>query len=248
MLTPATTAATRFGVLGTRGLKLQVAFTRGATCQYSSLASLAQRQSTARSAKSIPSTKTQSITRKPTRVQCQFAARRHASTTASASGAGGPAPEPSTPPLDWNTFFILRKTRRRFQLVSSIFTMAVGGTAGAMLLINMDMDWLLTKVPMDPFIALGIMTMSFAGLGWLAGPSLGSALFYTFKRGVKKPMAIKESEFFARIKKNRVDPSNSSLSGNAVPDFYGEKISSVAGYRQWLKDQRAFNKKRTSFV
>lgn len=33
-----------------------------------------------------------------------------------------------------------------------------------------------------------------------------------------------------------------------VPDFYGEKISSVAGYRQWLKDQRAFNKKRTSFV
>lgn len=126
--------------------------------------------------------------------------------------------------------------------------MAIGGSAGALLLVNMDMDWLLTKVPMDPFFALGIMTLSFAGLGWLAGPSLGSALFYTFKRGVKKPMAVKESEFFARIKKNRVDPSNSSLSGNAVPDFYGEKISSVAGYRQWLKDQRAFNKKRTSFV
>ncbi|OTA98499.1 hypothetical protein M426DRAFT_40087, partial [Hypoxylon sp. CI-4A] len=156
------------------------------------------------------------------------------------------APESSTPTLDWNSFFTLRKTRRRFQLGSSILTMAIGGTAGAILLVNMDMEWLLTKVPMDPFFALGIMTLGFAGLGWLAGPSLGSALFYTFKRGVKKPMAIKESEFFARIKKNRVDPSNSSLSGNAVPDFYGEKISSVAGYRQWLKDQRAFNKKRTS--
>lgn len=33
-----------------------------------------------------------------------------------------------------------------------------------------------------------------------------------------------------------------------VPDFYGEKISSVAGYRQWLKDQRAYNKKRTTFI
>jgi import inner membrane translocase subunit TIM23 len=34
-----------------------------------------------------------------------------------------------------------------------------------------------------------------------------------------------------------------------VPDFYGEKISSVAGYRQWLRDQRAFNrKKETSFL
>ncbi|KAI1106703.1 Pam17-domain-containing protein [Jackrogersella minutella] len=250
MLTPATTA-TRVGALGTRGLNLQVAFARGATsCPYSSLATLAQRQCTARSssggARSIPSTKTQSsIARRPARVQCQFASRRHASTAAS------PVPESSsssTPTLDWNTFFTLRKTRRRFQLVSSIFTMAAGGSAGALLLVNMDMDWLLTKVPMDPFFALGIMTLSFAGLGWLAGPSLGSAMFYTFKRGVKKPMEIKESEFFARIKKNRVDPSNSSLSGNAVPDFYGEKISSVAGYRQWLKDQRAFNKKRTSFV
>lgn len=142
----------------------------------------------------------------------------------------------------------MRKTRRRFQLVSSLFTMVIGGTAGAVLLVNIDMDSLLAKVPLDPFIALGLITLSCGSLGWLAGPSLGSALFYTIKRGVKKPMAIKEAEFFARIKKNRVDPSNSSLSGNAVPDFYGEKISSVAGYRQWLKDQRAFNKKRTSFI
>ncbi len=57
----------------------------------------------------------------------------------------------------------------------------------------------------------------------------------------------KESQFFTRVKKNRVDPSASSA-GNPVPDFYGEKIQSVAGYRQWLKDQRAFNKKRTTFV
>lgn len=34
----------------------------------------------------------------------------------------------------------------------------------------------------------------------------------------------------------------------AVPDFYGEKISSVAGYRQWLRDQRAFNRKRTGGI
>lgn len=60
-------------------------------------------------------------------------------------------------------------------------------------------------------------------------------------------MTAKEAEFFARIKKNRVDPAVSSA-GNPVPDFYGEKIQSVSGYRQWLKDQRAFNKKRTTFV
>ena len=57
----------------------------------------------------------------------------------------------------------------------------------------------------------------------------------------------KEKEFYARIKKFRVDPSASSMA-NPVPDYYGEKISSVKDYRQWLKDQRAFNKKRTTYV
>jgi import inner membrane translocase subunit TIM23 len=56
----------------------------------------------------------------------------------------------------------------------------------------------------------------------------------------------KEKGFYARIKRYRVDPSAQSFS-NPVPDYYGEKIGSVAGYRQWLKDQRAYNKKRQSF-
>ena len=57
----------------------------------------------------------------------------------------------------------------------------------------------------------------------------------------------KEKEFFNRIKRYRVDPSSQSFS-NPVPDYYGEKIGSVGDYRQWLKDQRAYNRKRQSFV
>ena len=52
----------------------------------------------------------------------------------------------------------------------------------------------------------------------------------------------KDSAFFNRIKRHRVDPTASSLA-NPPPDYYGEKIGSVAGYRRWLKDQRAFNLK-----
>ncbi|EQK97321.1 Mitochondrial import protein Pam17 [Ophiocordyceps sinensis CO18] len=82
-------------------------------------------------------------------------------------------------------------------------------------------------------------------MGWLIGPSLGNQVFYLVNRHVKVQMMAKESEFFARVKQHRVDPSNSSA-GNPVPDFYGEKIQSVLGYRRWLKDQRAFNKKKTA--
>ncbi|GAW14447.1 hypothetical protein ANO14919_038500 [Xylariales sp. No.14919] len=249
MLAPTTTAvAARFVTLGSRGLQLPAALARGASCpSAATFTSLARQPCAVRvSSRQLSTQISSQTTRKSTTVRCQFAARRTA-TTASTASSSASSPPP-TPKLDWNGFFQLRKTRRRFQLASSIVTMGIGGTAGAMLLVNMEMDWLLSKVPMDPIFALGIITFSFAGLGWLAGPSLGSTIFYIFKRGVKRPMAVKESEFFNRIKKNRVDPTNSSLSGNAVPDFYGEKISSVAGYRQWLKDQRAFNKKRTSFV
>lgn len=153
----------------------------------------------------------------------------------------------TTVPLDWNTFFQLRKTRRRIQMVFSGVGGIVGGLAGGMFLGSGVAEPLLGQVPLDPFVTLGLMTFGFSALGWLVGPSMGNAVFYAWKRQFRTQMTTKEVQFFARIKKNRVDPTNSSA-GNPVPDFYGEKISSVAGYRQWLKDQRAFNKKRTTFV
>lgn len=191
MLT-STTHVTRLGGLGSRALQLQSALARGAA-----VASRAQRQIPAKAVRHM-STRT-----KPAHLQCQFAARRFSSTTASAS-------ESSTPTLDWNKFFTLRKTRRRYQLGCSVATMVAGGSVAGLVLINIDMEWL-GKIPLDPFITLGLMTMSSAALGWLAGPSIGSAFFYMAKRGVKTPMAIKEAEFFTRIKKNRVDPSVSSV-------------------------------------
>ncbi len=66
------------------------------------------------------------------------------------------------------------------------------------------------QVPLDPFVTLGLMTMACAGMGWLVGPSLGSQVFYLMNRRYKTQMMEKESEFFTRVKKNRVDPSNSS--------------------------------------
>ncbi|KAH6650379.1 mitochondrial import protein Pam17-domain-containing protein [Chaetomium tenue] len=149
--------------------------------------------------------------------------------------------------LDWNSFFQLRKARRRWQSGFSVVGALGSGSGGALVLSSGMADGLVSQIPLDPLITLGLMTLSCAALGWLVGPSLGSAVFNALKSKYKGPMAVKESEFFARIKKHRVDPSASSVR-NPVPDFYGEKISSVAGYRQWLRDQRSFNKKKGGFV
>lgn len=207
MLTSTTSCFARVGGLGARSFQLQTttAVPRAA-CPYSSWASLAQRQFAAQMSRRIASkTTAASATAVSKSVFASSIVRRQASTAAAA------APSSAAPNLDWNSFFTLRKTRRRIQLISSICTTIVGGGAGALLLVNQDLDWLLGKIPMDPFFSLGLITLSFAGLGWLAGPSVGNAIFYTFKSGVKSPMAVKEAEFFARIKKNRVDPTSSSV-------------------------------------
>lgn len=206
MLT-STTQLTRFGVLGARGLQFQSALTKGA-----SIASLVQRQFAVKASKSIctASTNKRAVKKPATTLQCQFAARRYASTT---TGSTAATPLPG---LDWNTFFTLRKTRRRYQLACSVVTMLIGGSVAGLVLINIDLD-ALGKLPLDPFITLGLITMGSAALGWLAGPSLGSTIFYIVKRGVKTPMATKEIEFFARVKKNRVDPSVSSVGNPGKP-------------------------------
>ncbi|CAN8099664.1 unnamed protein product [Discula destructiva] len=200
-----------------------------------------------------PLTAANPTTTTPTTLLLQF--RRHASTDATRDANAAAArdasraiaADPTSPALDWNTFFQLRKTRRRWQVAFSVVMSLATGTGAAVLLSTGVADPITSTVPLDPVMTLGLVTLGFIALGWLLGPSLGNALFYLVKSKYKVPMTVKEGQFFARIKKNRVDPSNDST-GNPVPDFYGEKISSVAGYRQWLKDQRAYNKKRTTFI
>jgi mitochondrial import inner membrane translocase subunit TIM23 len=92
-------------------------------------------------------------------------------------------------------------------------------------------------------VSLGLTTFAGMGAGWLLGPIFGNFLWRTLHRSQITEFAEKEKVFFERIRKHRVDPRGASAN-NPVPDYYGEKIGSVAGYRRWLKDQRAFNRKR----
>ncbi|KAJ9605224.1 TIM23 complex component [Cladophialophora chaetospira] len=161
---------------------------------------------------------------------------------ASTSTASSTSP-PSA--LDWNTFFRMRTVRRRYSLASSILT-SLGSTGGALYTFSEfpDLADSITKViPTDPIISIGIATLSSTLLGWLIGPAFGNAVWRLSHRTRLRDFNIKERGFFERVKKHRVNPSGASTN-NPVPDFYGEKVGSVAGYRRWLKDQRAFNRKR----
>lgn len=86
----------------------------------------------------------------------------------------------------------------------------LGGAVGTVVLAEGFAEPLIAQVPLDPFFTLGIMTMACAGMGWLVGPTLGNQVFYIINRRFKTQMMQKEGEFFARVKRHRADPTNSS--------------------------------------
>ncbi|OQO07671.1 hypothetical protein B0A48_07368 [Cryoendolithus antarcticus] len=201
--------------------------------------------------------------RKPTQI-LSAASFRNASTSTSAAAPSvlvpegttvrsrvPPTPSPTPGPgqaelLTWNRFFELRRKRRWVSTGASVLT-AVGTVIVAVPIINaQDIDtWGAQISGMDPMIVLGVTTMGVALLGWLAGPTFGNAGFgvWAARRGWKSAITEKEKSFYARIRRYRADPSASSPQ-NPIPDYYGEKIKSVQDYRRWLKDQRAFNRKK----
>ncbi|KAL4929203.1 presequence translocated-associated motor subunit PAM17 [Aspergillus undulatus] len=150
--------------------------------------------------------------------------------------------------LDWNSFFKLRASRRRYTLASSIVSSGASTVIGIQVLSSQNLENLGAQVMgLDPFVVLGMATAACGAAGWLVGPFLGNAVWSLVNRNYRKAFMLKEKEFFDRIKRYRVDPSSNSIA-NPVPDYYGEKIGSVQGYRQWLKDQRAYNRKRRNFI
>ncbi|EFR03540.1 presequence translocated-associated motor subunit pam17 [Nannizzia gypsea CBS 118893] len=176
--------------------------------------------------------------------------RRNTSTSTQTASSGNHHTNTVDTPvkLDWNTFFQLRASRRKYSLISSVLAAFTTTAAGGQILATQNLENLGAQIMgFDPLIVLGLATAASGALGWLAGPFLGNGLWGLVYRKYKSAVAIKEKEFYNRIKRFRVDPSANSFA-NPVPDYYGEKIGSVQGYRQWLKDQRAYNRKKRRFV
>lgn len=133
----------------------------------------------------------------------------------------------AAPSLTWDNFFKLRLQRRRIQLIFSVIAGIGGAGAGAVALQSGLQEPLLSQVPLDPFITLGMVVMACGAMGWLLGPILGSQVFYIINSSRGAAIRAKESEFLTRVRKNRSDPTNSSA-GNPgtfpLNRFFGRQM------------------------
>ena len=80
--------------------------------------------------------------------------------------------------LDWNSFFKLRASRRRYSLASSVASALVSTTVGVQVLSSQDLESLGAQVMgLDPFIVLGMATAACGAVGWLLGPVVGNGIW-----------------------------------------------------------------------
>lgn len=149
--------------------------------------------------------------------------------------------------MSWLQYLGLKKQNSRINTVSSAFTAGAGAVATFSYLGNLEIDPEKTIFGIDPLMF--VVGAVFAGAfgGFLVGPVLGNPVFRMKNSKVLSQFRARDQQFLERIKQRRVDPSSQSMS-NPVPDYYGERIYSLADYKQWLRDCNAFKRKAKEFL
>lgn len=143
---------------------------------------------------------------------------RYSSANATPCSKSEPSSARTAPPspLDWEIFFQLRKKRRLYHQFFSVFSGIGGVISGAQVLMYANTDAIVSQLHLDPFIGVGLITFISGGIGWLLGPVAGTAVFNWQHRDLKSQIDEREKEFYRRVRRYRVDPSNSSMA-NPVP-------------------------------
>ncbi|GAA5860726.1 hypothetical protein JCM8547_005515 [Rhodosporidiobolus lusitaniae] len=181
-------------------------------------------------------------------------ARRFASSSPSPSSSSAASAQPTVAEaerhaieankLTWPEYLRLRKSQRTYGLIASIPTTFIGFSTGAGYFATIETDPTDLIMGLEPVYVYGAATLGCVGLGWLAGPTVGGAVWRLVHRKVGKAMEAKDKDFFKHISRWRADPSRQSAS-NPSPDFYAEKVGSLKSYRTWLRDQNTFRRKAT---
>ena len=127
-------------------------------------------------------TRLSSTTARPAAATLSLDSRPHAKTASPSPVAlranSTPASANKEVKLDWDSFFKLRASRRRYSLVSSVASSTISTTVGVQVLSGQDLEHLgATVMGLDPFVVLGLATAACGAVGWLLGPALGNGIW-----------------------------------------------------------------------
>lgn len=150
--------------------------------------------------------------------------------------------------MQWSEFFKLRKRRRVVGFATSVFTAAFASALAFQYFAHLVIDFNQTFMGIEmQWIYLGGIVVS-GFLGWVVGPLVGNQIFNIMAGSSRSVFHQMDNVFLKHVAKNRPNPSRHNVNTNPLPDYYGEKISSLHDYRQWLREGRLFEKKASKFL
>ncbi|KAJ1559908.1 TIM23 complex component [Cladochytrium tenue] len=167
-------------------------------------------------------------------------------TPSSSTGPSAPTAS-SSAALQWAEYFRLRRS-----LKLSERTGAVAGGVGTFMASSYYLMAVADFDPepiwgMDPSVLYGAGAFGMAFAGAAGGMLLGATAWRALQgSSVLRAIDTRDRDFFERIK--AVRPADVGLSlNNPLPDYYAEKVTSLADYRRWLRKMREYRIKTEGF-
>lgn len=188
-------APVRSAALGSRfssSIRTTFACPAGSTVLYHAISVPSQTRSASTSAAQIKAFGTSAAALKASarpKITASFTVCRAATLRANSTVSEASRQEASK--LDWNSFFKLRASRRRYSLASSILSSMACTVVGVQVLSAQDLEHMGAQVMgLDPFIVLGMATAACGAAGWLIGPFLGNAVWGLVNRRYRAAVAV----------------------------------------------------------
>ncbi|KAJ3193162.1 TIM23 complex component [Irineochytrium annulatum] len=142
--------------------------------------------------------------------------------------------------LPWTDYFQKRKEKKFAERVGALCGALIGFAGGSyyfLAVVDFDPTEYIFDI-IDPSAAYSIGALLVGVAGYTVGVLAGGYVWRVMQRTeILRAIDMRDKEFFRRIQSSR--PSEVKLSiDTPMPDYYGEEVTSVPGYRAWLKKQR----------
>ncbi|CED84075.1 Mitochondrial import protein Pam17 [Phaffia rhodozyma] len=170
-------------------------------------------------------------------------------TSSSASATASPSVSSSSraasDTLNWEQYLQKRRSKKWLETLCALPTTFTGMTIGVSYFANTELDPTASIAGFEPVYVYMAATFASAFGGFLLGTPLGGFIWRVYNRRYASAIERMDRKFFDHIAKHRADPTIQSVNAAAhpIPDYYGEKIYSLSGYRKWLRAQAKYKRK-----
>eukprot|EP00048_Salpingoeca_helianthica_P017193 m.235997 g.235997 ORF g.235997 m.235997 type:complete len:219 (+) comp20387_c0_seq1:96-752(+) len=141
--------------------------------------------------------------------------------------------------LPFNTYMQAKKRVRNIAYITAIPFLPLGviGTSIAMAelypdLLNPQNQDVPTFWGIDPMFVMSAAVFVSALASYMVGVTAVRSVWRLFNSQTAAAMKAREEDFLRRVAKHR------TVGNRQSDDYYGDKVKSIADYRQWLRDQK----------